>query len=224
MELGRDPDMRRDVPKAPLLNLLPKMREKNSPAGEQDAKKQKVYIMQTHALAFSHCVSIVQDVPGSSSFQFNIARIAVSFCSLCRAARTWTTPWLAALPCFVTVPVKPRRGLPFFAFCVYSIYLLNHAAARLLPLLCAVPEFLRVFFWLRALATDRSETKQKCSVGMSGNDRADIAATQVRPPLPPHPPPSLPPPPSPAPRGPHLRVSTQSALLALFPPCPAPWS
>ena len=51
--------------------------------------------------------------------------------------------------------------------------------------------FVCMFVLLLSLLTARSEAKQNNSVAMSGNDRADIAATKVPPPQPPppHPPP-----------------------------------
>ena len=45
MELGRDPDVRRNVQTDPLLTPQPKAQEKPSAAEQQHAKKKKVHIL-----------------------------------------------------------------------------------------------------------------------------------------------------------------------------------
>ena len=55
MELGRDPDMRRNVPKNPLLAPQPKLRVKTSAAGEQHAKNipgSAYYFLKRHLFMF----------------------------------------------------------------------------------------------------------------------------------------------------------------------------
>ena len=52
-ELARNPDMRRNIPKASLLNPHPKVREKNSAAGEHHARKE-VHIFHVHILRIMH--------------------------------------------------------------------------------------------------------------------------------------------------------------------------